>query len=363
MTTDVAFSIEAVALEPLRFDLRRRVANAKTSWASREGIVVRLTAGGVFGYGEASPLPGFSSESLADVQRDLHGARDGLLLGAISVEGDAEDAVRRALGGVGALASSARFALETAVLDLRARLREEPLWHQLVAGGGATIEPVPISALLVGDDPTEIAAAAEEAMARGIGTGKLKVGRPGARESELAAATAVRRVAGASFRLRLDANGAWRNDEAREALAAFAGVGPELVEEPVGGDDWLAMERSPVPVAMDESGVGADGARLFATLVERGLCDALVLKLSMSGGFLAAATMAKRARAAHLPVIVTHMFEGPIATAAAAAFALAFGSRSHAAGLDVRAYTQLPDDHPVGTSVIAPPSAAGLGLR
>ncbi len=361
MTVAIAVPLDEVTFEPLRFELRRKVANSKASWTSREGTVVRVCAGGAVGYGEASPLPGFSAESLTDVSRDLDRARDVLRSTVLPLEGDAEKALEHVFAELGLFVPSARFAVETAVLDLRARLRGEPLWRQL--GGTAAVDPVSISALLVGDDPAEIATAVRDALARGIHTGKLKVGRPGAMAAELDAAVAARRAGGAAFRLRLDANGAWKTDEAQAALAAFASVDPELVEEPVGGDDWLAMGRSPVPVALDESGVGVEGARRFATLIQDRRCDALVIKLSIAGGFLAGAAMARHAAKANVPLIVTHMFEGPIATAAAAAFALAYGSRTHAAGLDVRAYIDLPDDHPIGVARIDPFRGPGLGMR
>ncbi len=352
-------SIDAVDLAPLRFTLKRVAANAKNRWTEREGILVAVRARDVLGRGEASPLPGFSPDSLAEAARDLERAR-GLLTGAtLSLEGPALEALEVLLAPLGPMAPSARFAIETALLDLRGRVLGIPTWRDL--GGARSVGPVPLSALLSGETDTEVARAAEQAVARGLAIGKLKVGRPGALSREVALATAATRASGGRLRLRLDANGAWTVEEARTALAAFASFSPELVEEPVGGERWLELGPVPVPLAVDESVAAPGGAQLLEILLERRLCEAVVVKLSAVGGFVAAGAIVARAAAAGRSVVLTHMFEGAVATGAAAAFALARCDRGHAAGLDVRSYLDLPDGHPIGDRDVAVTDAPGLG--
>lgn len=344
--------LDALELSPLRFSLRRVAANARARWAEREGVVVAVRTRDVVGVGEASPLPGYSPDPLADAVRALERARDRLVGATLSLGGAPLDALGALLHPLGPMAPSARFALETALLDLRGRLRGIPAWRDL--GGDPAAGPLPLSALLSGQTEAEVARDAEDALRRGLAVGKLKVGRPGALARELARAAAASRAGGGALRLRLDANGAWSTKQATTALERFASYAPELVEEPVAGGLWLELGPAPVPLAVDESAAAPGGARLLELLLERGLCDAVIVKLSAVGGLIAAAAIAARAAAAGRSVIVTHMFEGPVASAASAAFAFARCSRAQAAGLDVRSYLELPDEHPIGpASVVA----------
>lgn len=358
MTTLAA--IDGADLAPLRFELKRVAANSKMRWSEREGIVLTVRAGGAVGRGEASPLPGFSPDSLADARRDLERARDHLASSAtLAIEGPPLDALRAVLAPIEPLVPSARFAVETALLDLRGRLRGVPVWRDL--GGDPGAAPVPLSALLAGETDMEVATAAEDALARGLTTGKLKVGRPAALDREVGLASAARHASGGALRLRLDANGAWSVEEARAALAAFASFGPELVEEPVAGERWLELGPVPIPLAIDESAAAPGGDALLEAVLARGACEAVVVKLSTIGGFSAAERVVARAARAGRSVVVTHMFEGPLATAAAAAFAFARASRAHAAGLDVRPYVDLPEHHPIQVRDIVAMPEPGLG--
>jgi o-succinylbenzoate synthase len=352
-------TLDTLTLEPLRWNLKRTISNAKTAWAEREGIVVRIAAGGVVGSGEASPLPGFSPDSLEDARADLERACDVLASSRFALDGDPIAALGVALEPLGALAPSARFALETALLDARSRIHRVPLWREL---GARDPEPIRLSALLAGESAEALVNEAEAAARRGITTGKIKVGRPSAHERERASVDAVRAAMGASFALRLDANGAFPLESASSMLEAFAPAAPEFIEEPVAGDLWFELPPSPIRLAIDESGVGPLGSARIDTLVARGMCEIVVVKLAAVGGFVAASALAKRTSG--IPLIVTHMFEGSIGCAASAAFALAFGSRAYASGLDIRGYLDV-GEHPIGDASIDPVEVetAGLGMN
>jgi o-succinylbenzoate synthase len=360
-----------VALDDARavdhaFAMTQRVANAKASWVERAGVLVRVEARGVVGWGEASPLPGYSAESLDDAKRALSRALPAL--GAIDLDRPPLDGVEDTLREVPAdLAPTARFALETALLDLRARIEGVPL-HRLLAPDAAS-DPLPISTLLVGDDRDALREAADRAIGRGIRRGKVKVGRPGKLDDELATVAALARDLGGALVLRLDANGAWSRDEAARALDALASLGDaiELVEEPVSGAEWLALPPPPVTLAIDETLGAPRGAAVAEEALARATCRVVVIKPSVVGGFVAARRVVDRARAHGAGVIVTHMFEGPIATAAAAALAVAFvgpasAGRPFAHGLDVRAYIDVAPEHPIGESALHPRTASGLGV-
>jgi o-succinylbenzoate synthase len=132
--------------------------------------------------------------------------------------------------------------------------------------------------------------AARLAVEAGCGTVKVKVGDAGG-EARVAA---VRAAVGPAVRVRLDANGAWDVASAEVALRRLAVHGIELVEDPVATLEELAAlrRRSPVPVAAEGSvRTVADAARLRAL----DAADAVVLKPQRIGGVGAALAAARAA--------------------------------------------------------------------
>lgn len=67
---------------------------------------------------------------------------------------------------------------------------------------------------------------------------------------------------------------------------------------------------------------------------EQGWCQFLVLKPMALGGAFECLRIAEHAMQCGVPCVVTHMHDGPIAFAAAAALALALPGATAAAGLD-----------------------------
>ncbi len=309
----------------LRVDtqLARPAANARRVWTQRAALIVRLEdEAGRAGLGELAPLPGYSPDELDAGRAAIEAAP----LARVSALGD-NDALGW-IAAVGALVPAslpaARHALETAALDLAARARGVPAWRLLrdaVRRTGARPDAIPLAALL---DAERVLPDAEAAFARGIRTFKLKLGRDF--ERELASVAALRERFGAGVALRLDANQAWSPAEAGAHLAALARFEPELVEEPT--NDLDALGGSPVPLARDES-LQPPGARVDGPGVA-----AVVIKPMCVGGITRSLELAAAARALGLGVVLSHLFDGPIALAAAAALALAVASPVRAQGLD-----------------------------
>lgn len=368
------------------------VGTARAPVAAREGVFVVLTAeGGLEGIGEASPLPGYSPDRLEDAVRALDPIHRALA--ALRTDRPAAEAIARALSparGELACSPSARFALESALLDLLGRFYRLPA-HRLL--GGKPGAAVPLSVLLPGPcDPSSLLLA-KDALARGVHAFKLKLGaRPF--EQELAALVGLREGLGPDVELRLDANGglgarvggpgardgglgardagpaAGDLERARERLACLAAVRPACVEEPVGGAALLALldceTAAPLPaavrlpIAADES--LADPA-LAAKLLAHPALGAVVLKPAVLG-LLRARTIALAAQRRGLPVSITHLFDGPVALSACAELALSIpgvapcGLAPHAG---LAAYPVIPVAQ-VAAATIIPSPRPGLGL-
>jgi len=337
--------------------LERPVGNARSGWRARHGLILRVhdEAGGT-GQGEASPLLDYSAD-------DLPAARAALEAFAARLPGFELEQPLRAIGDAVGESAAARFALETAVLDLLGQRRGQPLWALLVANAREVPAALPLSALVDMGSGAAARQSAENALERGITTLKLKVGRSGEWESELRIAQTLRAAFGPAVRLRFDANRGFSPSDAGARLRALAELDPEFVEEPLDAADLPALGRSKVPLALDESLLRAE--LLDARLADSGVV-AIVLKPMLLGGFSRCIELAARARRLGLRVVVSHLFDGPIALSATAALALAAmhagdgaaGLARHA-GLSAWQAVELPAFAP---ATLLPWSAPGLGL-
>jgi O-succinylbenzoate synthase len=167
--------------------------------------------------------------------------------------------------------------------------------------------------------------AARMAVESGCATVKVKVGDPGGEER----VRAVREAVGPGVRIRADANGAWDVDEAVRALASLAGLGIELVEDPVAHLDDMARlrRRSPVPIAAEMPIRTVKDARELRRLEA---ADILVIKPQRIGGLSASL---RAAELAGVPVIVSSALETSVGLAACLAVAAALPASGHAHGI------------------------------
>ena len=285
---------------------------------SRPAAIIRLDHENAVGWGEASPLESYSPDTLDDAERDLRNW-------AQRWEGGADDP------GSTDLAPAAVCALDTALLDLASRQRSEALHVRLaeILKPLRAVGSVPVCALvaLPGVDRPGVGSVAEDVMAetgRRVAEGflavKFKVGSGAAFQDQLGLLSRVRESF-PDLQIRLDANGAWSEEEARHHLADLAeSVRPDLVEQPVGTTELLTFRAERVAIAADESLRLQDS---FPALAAPGACRAVVLKPMILGGLRACASMAAEAHARGIQAIVSHTFGGRISHAATCELALA----------------------------------------
>lgn len=322
------------ALHPYRLPLREPVALGRARIEEREGILLRLEAeGGAVGWGDAAPLPGFSREFLFDVHLELDAFGRALCERDLDPRDvtDPQGRLHTALDKAH-LKPSTRYALDLALWDLAAQARGCSLARALTPEPAAAL---PLNALVTEPPPLGLVEAARLAEA-GYRVLKLKVGR-GALREEVAFVRGVRERVGEGVALRLDANRAWTDDEARLFAKEIAGLGVAYVEEPLREARGLPQlwADTRLPVALDES-LAEPGAKDLL----QGWVAAAVLKPTVLGGVAAVLRWAERARAAGVPVVLSGAFESGVGMRGVAALAAATGGE--AAGLDP--YRRLADD-------------------
>ena len=307
-----AAPIASVRWRPWRIPLREPIATAAGDLTEREGLIVRIETADGAGLGESAPLPG---EGLSVSALAIRVAEVGrTLVGLTPAEAWAS------LPAPTRRVASADVAIETALADLLAGSCGAPLAHWLARQAGLPApspRPIPVNALLAASSPDELAREAAAARRCGFGAVKVKVGRDHTRDAERL--RAVRAAIGPECDLRIDANGAWSEDEAVAALAAHAVHDVALCEQPVApGPDAaarLALVRagSPIPIAADESCASPDDLR---QLLDADAVDAAIIK-PLRTGLGAALTMIAEATARGLPCILTTTFDTGVGTALA----------------------------------------------
>ena len=322
--------------------LESPLGTARGEIQSRTGRLVGIAADGhLRGVGEATPLPGWT-ESAGECATAL----------------DAVTAEDPRKGRLPSFATpAARFAVGVAYRDRLARRRERSVAETLV---GDPPHTVPVNATVGDGGVDETVAAAEAAVDAGFETLKLKVGvrDPAAdRERVRAVAEALAESApdGHSTAdpatpgptLRLDANGAWDRETARETLAALADR-VAYVEQPVPADDLAglaALRGVGAPVAADEA-LATHGPR---AVVAADAADVLVCKPAALGGLERTLSVARTAAARGVDTVVTTTIDGVVARTAATHLAAAVTAVTRSTGGRRGGWVSTPRAHGLAT--------------
>ena len=287
----------------LRFDLplRHVFTIARGSSSLYTTLVVELEQDGARGYGEAgqSDYYGASYEGMAGVLESLRSQIESHRL-------QDPAALWTELGPVLRDHRFAQCALDMAAHDLWGKLRGKPVWKLW----GLSLDHCPLTDYTIGIDTIEVMLA----KMREFGDWpiyKIKLGTP----HDLQIVQTLRRHSDALFRV--DANCAWKADEALRNATALATLGVELIEQPLPPGDgpgmaWL-YPRSPLPLVADEScQTEPDVPRC------RGSFHGVNVKLVKCGGLTPARRMLLHARQLGLKTMVGCMTETSVGISAIA---------------------------------------------
>lgn len=300
---------------------------------SRYQIIELMTDKGRVGLGEVSDIAGRMNawpastlqDMLSDVLRggEVHAWRH--LIGRVSdaLPDDWHPELRQLT----------RFGVEIALLDLAGQSYNIPLYELL---GGRCRSSVSVSwvAFLRGDMPVsdEIEALKNEITektARGLKAFKLKVGED--HERDMARVRLTRDIAGPEAYIKVDASGAWEEEEALVKVRDMANAGADACEtpivavsRPIANDDperintnadevakALARVRERSPIAIIEH--TADLGDVFLTaLIRHRAVDIINVVACQGGGLMRAQRLIQTAETAGIPALLGSTIElGP----------------------------------------------------
>lgn len=296
------------------------------SFVFRSGLLLRLTGDrGHSGVGEATPLPGYSPETLEEAVEQA-ATLTNLVGQAIPPDVEKLNGGFETWLGPRHLVPSLRCGIEMAVLNLLAAERGIPL-RRLISPGAR--DHVPVMGLLNGN-LGEIRKKAQRLHIEGYNAVKLKVGRyPLADDVQTAAW--LHRNLGSTVSLRLDANRGWNFDTALSFANQTADCGIVYIEEPIDEPERFSQfaQESGLDVALDESLRDLPPEELQA----QPDITTLVLKPTVLG-LERAVRLARRGLELNLAPVVSSSFETGFGLAALAQVAAAVQREKTCAGLD-----------------------------
>ncbi|MCW8946175.1 MAG: o-succinylbenzoate synthase [Sedimenticola sp.] len=267
------------------------------TWQFREGWLIQLTDDqGNSGYGDAAPLPEIGTETLRESAQRLNALLPTL------IGWKTEQAFNLLTDAVATPAS--RFGLETALLDLQSKQRAIPLYRLLTDQEPKAVQ---INAS-IGSLEHKIIERAVSAITAGYSTLKLKLGlNPIAQElSQLQHLCAQLPE---HCTLRLDANRAWKTDEATQLISGLDVLPIESLEEPLKNSDPEMLRELqklvPFDLALDES--------LSTFLLQHSLNELpvsrIIIKPTLLGGLLPSLELIQKAHRTGIRCVITSSLE------------------------------------------------------
>ncbi len=218
-------------------------------------ILVKVSAEGVAGWGEATPIPAWTYETAESIVTTIDRYLAPAVLGhscwdLLGVTAAFDVAINR---GFTIGAPLAKAAVDMALHDLLGTALGVPVG---VLWGERQLEHVPLGWVVSGHGVAEAVDCVAEGWDLGYRAFKVKVGSRSEAE-DLAVLRAVRAEAGDAAPLWVDANQGYTVGGAIRLATALAELGVTAFEQPLPANDVVGLrrlrDRSPVPIALDES--------------------------------------------------------------------------------------------------------------
>jgi o-succinylbenzoate synthase len=279
----------------------------------------------IFGLGEAGPLDGLSPEKPEEVEAQLEQVLTRLSRLSASSAPTLE-ALYPAVG-VADLSSSVLFALETAWLDFI-----QGGTRKIYDNGFLKGTPIPINGLVWMGGLDDMLQQVSIKLYDGFDCIKLKIGGINF-EKELDILQFIRRK---YFRdvvtIRLDANGAFKVEDAIYKLMDCARYDIHSIEQPIRpGLSKMAelCRESPVPIALDEELIGVYKREAKMALLDRIIPQFIILKPGLHGGMAGCREWIQLAEERQIGWWMTSALESSVGLNAIAQFAAEYPVDTH----------------------------------
>lgn len=305
--------IVGVDVTPVSQIVRRELAIISAAGSQPESHYIVVTiqnADGQTGYGEATVVPAWSGESQESASGFVRDLIAPLLIGEdhthIAALADKMD--KYLIGN-----PFTKCAVEMALLDLTGKVLGLPVCTLL--GGPRRAPAIGLKFSIGAFTPQEAARVARHAVAIGLNAVKVKVGIDVA--GDIARVAAVRDAVGSNFRVAVDANGGWRENDALQAIPHLEDLNVNCIEQPLRRGDFRncarLRERTSIPLMLDESVFTRQDAY---EAIRQEACDIISIYPGKNGGLMRSMEIAQMAALAGLRCTIGSNLEMDLGSAA-----------------------------------------------
>ena len=300
----------------MRFEIEEKTLHFKQPAGTSRGVyttrkvwLVRLSGGEREGVGECAPLPDLSCDAMDDEEY-------GKILNKVCEE----FCQRQELDNDSwRQYPSMLFGLETAWLNMT---NGDMLFDTAFSRGEVGI---PINGLVWMGSYEEMLKRMEEKLEKGFRCVKLKIGAIDF-DQELDLVKRIReRFSHHEVELRLDANGAFKYEEALYKLELLSQYAIHSIEQPIKAGQWAYMaelcRESPLPIALDEELIGVNDPEMKRHMLNIIKPRYIILKPSLHGGMQGCREWIETAKDMGIGSWITSALESNIGLNAIAQFA------------------------------------------
>ena len=306
-----------VTIEERVLHFKQPAGTSRGVYTERRIWLVTVTDGEAVGRGECAPLPDLSCDARVDYGEVLRGFCDQL-----EQTGEIDYEAMRDF-------PSMLFGLETALLEVRGKRLEVkgkrsglPILFDTAFCRGEV--GIPINGLVWMGNHDEMLQRMEEKLEQGFRCVKLKIGAIDF-DQELDLVKRIReRFSFHEVELRLDANGAFKPDEALYKLELLSQYAIHSIEQPIRQGQWAYMaelcRESPLPIALDEELIGVNDREMKSHLLNIIKPAYIILKPSLHGGMAGCREWIEAARQHDVGSWITSALESNVGLNAIAQF-------------------------------------------
>jgi len=290
---------------PFQHKFKHPLKTAYQNLTHREGFLINIKSEGFTGFGESSPLPGFSAESLKEVSYALESYRLAILdIGETSIE-----ELRSFIPIYCVDLPSVGFGLETAIYDLASKMEGKSLSKYLNPNAKDQVKSNGIVGIHFPKECFSIM--------------KVKVGFRNLFD-ELNHLDKLTAQFGEDVKFRVDANGSMDLPRAIRFCKEIEKFNIEYIEQPLPKHELEDLSElrnhTNIPIAVDESLTNLHTAQ---EIIEVQAADIFIIKPTVSGGFNQCKEIVDLATSEKIGTVITSSLEGPIGLSACAHFASA----------------------------------------
>ncbi len=298
-----------VNLSEKTLHFKQPAGTSRGVYTERKVWYVTLSDGDRRGVGECAPLPDLSCDAMSD---EAYGKTLRERCETVRRTGEIPyDDLRDY--------PSMLFGIETAWLSLK---NGDRLFDTKFSRGEAGI---PINGLVWMGNYDEMLQRMEDKLDKGFRCVKLKIGAIGF-EQELDLVKRIReRFSFHEVELRLDANGAFKYEEALYKLELLSQYAIHSIEQPIKAGQWAYMaelcRESPLPIALDEELIGVNDPEMKRHMLNIIKPRYIILKPSLHGGMMGCREWIAAAKEQGIGSWITSALESNIGLNAVAQFA------------------------------------------